>query len=331
MPSKVEAAENNVKLAKEALKTSLLKWKPDETLAAMYYKKAADDFRAARKLKESNDCLTQAIIYYKKVNELYSAGKAYEMQSQNYKMLCETGPGASYAKKYFDLPSLKSYEQALQAAAECFNKNGNVDSTFHILNKGSSTIDNQISQMAFSNKTPDLNTISSFTEASVSLLKTATNALIPNNKTERAQDIAANFSNMGKILLRLYNLSQKEEILTRIIAILLERNHHHCVSSLENGIAPGKLGTYVTEIVMLYLCNDDFITAKRFWAAANNPNSVETQVTGLKSIEEAGVLCGAVQSNHGFGVMVNLIKFWDAVITAPSRGAPIAHPSVLFQ
>jgi len=310
--SKIASAEKNLKQAHEALKTSLFKWKPDESVAAMFFKKAAEDYKAARKLKESNECLDSAIENFKKANEWYSAGKAFETKAMNIKM--ETESGVTVAQKTFSIEALKNYESSLANAAICFNQNGSVDSTFHILNKGSSTIDNQISRLAFSTKTPDLNLIEAMTLAAVNLSKISYEALLNTQKVERSQDIASNMSTMSKILLRYYNLSKKEEILMKILKLLLERNHHHCVSSLENNIAPGKLGTYATEIIMLHLENDDFIAAKRYWDAVNNPNlsnNIHTQITGVKSIEEANILTEAVQNNHGYGVMVNLMKYWD--------------------
>lgn len=93
---------------------------------------------------------------------------------------------------------------------------------------------------------------------------------------------------------------------------MLERNHYHAVSTIECKINPGKLGTYATEIVLIHLANDDFISANRYWnAVINCPTDINTAVTGIKSIDEAKIIADAVVNNHGYQVMNNLINFWE--------------------
>lgn len=202
--SKSDSAKRNLKQAEESLKTGLLKWKPDHTLAAMYYKKAAEDFKALKKYEESNKYFAQANVSTMQVNDLYSAAKNHEAMAQNCKLQCETGPG--YGKKFFTDALLNEFMTNLQKAGQYFVQNDNLDSCFHILNRGANAIDNQISQMAYSGgKNLDLGKVGKMTESCCQLLHQAKDALIP-QKLERSQDICSNISLIVKIYLRLYNL-----------------------------------------------------------------------------------------------------------------------------
>ncbi|CAH0402120.1 unnamed protein product [Chilo suppressalis] len=78
MSSKINEAQEHCRAAEKALKTSLLRWKPDYDLAADEYSQAAQCYRIARDINNSKECHLKASEYYKKIRAFFHAAKALE-------------------------------------------------------------------------------------------------------------------------------------------------------------------------------------------------------------------------------------------------------------
>ncbi|CAG9782071.1 unnamed protein product [Diatraea saccharalis] len=78
MSSKISEAQEHCRAAEKALKTSLLRWKPDYDSAADEYSQAAQCYRIARDLNKSKECHLKASEYYKKNRSFFHAAKALE-------------------------------------------------------------------------------------------------------------------------------------------------------------------------------------------------------------------------------------------------------------
>lgn len=315
MPSQKQA-ESYVKEAQEALKTTLFKWKPDETTASYNYKKAAEEFRSLKKYQDSNNYYRLAIENFKILNQPYHAAQCYENIANNYKFLNELKSGSGFGTKIFDEEGLSNFVKNLSLAGEYFSKNESYDSTFHILNRGSTAIETQISALTLKldknlvTRENQLKLMDKLTSGAVELRTIANSALITSDKIGRSQDISSNISVIAKLYLRLYNLTKNEQQLTKIIPILLERNHLHALASIENNINPDILGKYASEIILIHLANDDIVSAKKFWDAAVNGMEANPKITGAQSGDEARTIADAIRRNHGFEIVNNLLIFW---------------------
>ena len=204
----------------------------------------------------------------------------------------------------------------MSLAGEYFSKNESYDSTFHILNRGSTAIETQISALTLKldknlvTRENQLKLMDKLTSGAVELRTIANSALITSDKIGRSQDISSNISVIAKLYLRLYNLTKNEQQLTKIIPILLERNHLHALASIENNINPDILGKYASEIILIHLANDDIVSAKKFWDAAVNGMEANPKITGAQSGDEARTIADAIRRNHGFEIVNNLLIFW---------------------
>ncbi len=71
-------AEEHVRLAEKALKTSFTKWTADHDSAGDEYSKAATAYKVAKMYNESLECLDKACECYKNCKSLFHAAKMLE-------------------------------------------------------------------------------------------------------------------------------------------------------------------------------------------------------------------------------------------------------------
>ncbi|XP_032688760.1 gamma-soluble NSF attachment protein-like [Odontomachus brunneus] len=76
--SKIEEATEHIRQAEKALKTTLLKWRPDFEVAADEYSNAATCFRVAKSYKECKECWVKAGDCYKQTRSWFHAAKSIE-------------------------------------------------------------------------------------------------------------------------------------------------------------------------------------------------------------------------------------------------------------
>jgi len=111
--------------AEQAMKTSLLKWKPDYDNAAVAYGKAATCFKNAKSLEKAKDCQLKSAECHRKNGDKFHAGKALEQAALIYR-------------------DLKDYEKTADLgdeAAQNFREANVPDTAVHTLDKIAKTVE----------------------------------------------------------------------------------------------------------------------------------------------------------------------------------------------
>eukprot|EP01135_Chromosphaera_perkinsii_P003804 Nk52_evm50s255 gene=Nk52_evmTU50s255 len=88
---KRQEALENLKEAEKLLKTSMFKWKPDHDTAAMYFDKAANNFKVAQCFSEAKAAYIKAAHSHRKCGSLFHAAKDCDLAAQIASK--ETPPG----------------------------------------------------------------------------------------------------------------------------------------------------------------------------------------------------------------------------------------------
>ncbi|XP_011553129.1 gamma-soluble NSF attachment protein [Plutella xylostella] len=78
MAAKIEEAREHIRAAEKALKTGLLKWKPDFDCAADEYSQAAQCYRIARDIQHAKEYHIKASEFYQRNRSFFHAAKALE-------------------------------------------------------------------------------------------------------------------------------------------------------------------------------------------------------------------------------------------------------------
>jgi len=313
--SKHDAAENYKKQAHEALKTGMFKWNKDFKMASYYFKKAAEEYRGAQFYQDSIACFMSACENYLAEEDYFNAAKCHENNAKIYKDH-KNGIGkkkdyfSSQSKNYFTTEILQKYLNELVRAHHYYIQANSNDVCYHVMRRGASTLETEISQYCLTTNRPDLDKIREMTEACIKLINLSNDCI--RDLPERGGDVSGNICLIGKCLLRQYNHTKNDNLINQMIKYYLERNHYHCQGCIEAGLAPEKLATFSTEICLLYLKNDDFVAAKRYWTSIlNSQSNINPEVTGLKSIDEANVIVNALPNTQDFSILTQLLQFWE--------------------
>eukprot|EP00126_Sphaerothecum_destruens_P007610 Sdes_comp19911_c0_seq4m12329 len=118
---RLEAAEA-LKEAEGYMKTSLFKWKPDFDSAAVYYDKAANNYKMAACLPQAVSCFLKGAEAHLKVGSLFHAAKDYEAAAHLSKDLANISLAVNYWEKagvlYREHGSTDSAVLALEKASK---------------------------------------------------------------------------------------------------------------------------------------------------------------------------------------------------------------------
>eukprot|EP00096_Caligus_rogercresseyi_P008551 TRINITY_DN2754_c0_g2_i1.p1 TRINITY_DN2754_c0_g2~~TRINITY_DN2754_c0_g2_i1.p1 ORF type:complete len:330 (-),score=122.36 TRINITY_DN2754_c0_g2_i1:394-1383(-) len=112
-------AQEHIRLAEKALKTSLLKWTPDHDTAANEFSKAATSFKVAKEPKEALKALDRACDCYKEIRSLYQAAKSLESSI----LICR------------DLGEMDSIQNLAERGAHLYRLHGSPESASQLLEK----------------------------------------------------------------------------------------------------------------------------------------------------------------------------------------------------
>lgn len=111
--------------AEQAMKTSLLKWKPDYDSAAVAYGKAATSFKNAKSLEKAKDCQLKAAECHRKNGDRFHAGKSLEQAA----LICR------------DLKDFDKTADFGEEAAQNFREGNVPDTAVHTLDKIAKTVE----------------------------------------------------------------------------------------------------------------------------------------------------------------------------------------------
>merc|ERR1711976_739688 len=297
--SKEAQAESHLKKSAEHLKTNMFKWSPDYDSAAFDAKKAADIYRSLKKYEKAIQSYEKTSDLYMKtkVNSAYNAGKCQELMAQCVKE-------QTNLKTSLDVIKFETYAEN---AAKLFEESA-PDTAIHFLTKSVQGIGNVISQVAFGVNV-DLAYVTQLSKTSLSLLVQAGN--ISKKDVSRGFETADIYSNCGKILLRLYNISNEECHLAKVQEFQRLRNHVQAAACLENGSDPAKFGNFASEMVLVALANDDFVMAKRIFDSMTATSVIKTEITGLRSVDEQAIVGNAVLGSRDYPIVNKLLTAWD--------------------
>ncbi|GAB0100798.1 gamma-soluble NSF attachment protein [Sergentomyia squamirostris] len=129
---KIDEANEHVRQAEKALKTGLLKWRPDFDIAADEYNKAGTAFRVAKDFKKSKETFLKASDAYQQNKSWYHAAKALES-------------AVTSAKDDRDFNDIPTY---VQTAASLYQQHGSPEAAITCLDKCSKLMENSMPQQA---------------------------------------------------------------------------------------------------------------------------------------------------------------------------------------
>lgn len=295
--SKSEIAAKHIKKAEEALKTGLLKWNPDFDTAAFEYKKAAEALRTARQFERAIELFKKSADNHLNTSQTYSAGSMMEVAAQCWK-------DHTNLKTTENLNQYKIY---VEEAGDLYSKT-HPDTGVIYLNKIARGMDQQISQQIHLSN-PDIKMLTKSTYVVTYLLEKSLE--YTSSRSKSGLETAETFSTCAKAYLRLYNKT-KDDSISKIIKILLKRNHAITKAYLESGIQTcPRMGTFSTEIVLLHLANDDFIAAKRYLNAVISKSDVSPDITGLKTIDESTYMMQNLLGSDDHPFIDQLVRAWE--------------------